>query len=380
MESRETSAPIEQRDNKLLMELTPDSGDINAAIRAGYLAGARLFIFREGEYKTTNDGFAFLYLHDYPQAITLASKPGEQVIFSGNESVLHVVAIGHNVGDVRFDGIEIANGSTYDNTVRAAALAAWPKGESASLYYFVDGAGLLDYGEGNVTIHNCTLDNNEAFVCGGNISVQKPPGASGIVRIQDSQISHGVAGHTGGGIDVLTPSTVVIENSTFFGNRSNHRWLTGGPHGGSVTVFPGAGVFIYDCQFTSDRSKPVAPQIDYRDPAAIVVQNSTFIIRGAPDKLEYGDDPEILYKRLIIDSGKNKSPLLTRLEFLPDLRQLLRVMKVARPGIPKANREDTWRINGQIEAEINRIQMQNGETKPVLHMPYFAGNTLRFQS
>jgi len=91
-------------------------------------------------------------------------------------------------------------------------------------------------------LHQVVCTGGESGMCGGGISVQ-----GGHLHCEDSLIAGNSAFHTGGGIDLLVPGSIVdVRNTIFVHNTSNAGSRLGGPHG-QISVFPRTVLIAQDC-------------------------------------------------------------------------------------------------------------------------------------
>lgn len=210
-----------------------------AEIEGLYKRGVRVFEL-SGLHKASKMSWALLDFGSlFKEQIVLKAAKNQRAVLDGDGKVSHVVSL-RGKAHVLLENLEIRGGKTAFSVVS-------PYNGRESIYRFIDGAGVLISDQAEVRIDSCYIHDNEAFMCGGGISIQQSGRARWVI-IRDCRIEDNRAGDTGSAIDLLTPgSKAQVIKTKISGNQSN---LIDGRRGksGQVTAFPGTKIAFKKCR------------------------------------------------------------------------------------------------------------------------------------
>ncbi len=317
------------------LELQPGKdlqSQVDEAVKNGYL---HVILPQSAEFRPSQPRSALLRLDGKHQGLVFEGASSTSLsLLNGNNEVAHVIHLTDGAKNVTIANVEIYGGSTVEKSSRAETAKEF----ASTIYEKVDGAGVLITGDVSATFRNCIVRNNNAVVCGGGFSLQQYGENLSPILIDGCTFFENIAGHTGGAIDVLTPSSfAIIRNSTFMENSSNLLTSVGGPHGG-ITVFPDSFAVIEGCHFfTSEERFDATTQlaIDYqRGRGGVVARENIF----------HGYDQPIAFAGEDLDS-RNIPAVLKHLELLSDLwLEQLSQRSIVSPFVHRGQAQEVERI------------------------------------
>jgi CSLREA domain-containing protein len=201
----------------------------------------------------------------------------DAALFSTPQTITLLSALPQLTSDVALQGtsssnVTVTRGASAIGIFNCAANVSFSNmtisGGSAAF-----GAGIFAATNNNVTLANCTVSNNSAFVSGGGIFVAY--GAN--LTATNTTVSGNSATLSGGGIDFFGTGRLAIEYSTVSGNKAS-----GSNGGGGIYCYTNSAV-IRDCTIagntaTSACGGGIAMQIASTN---VTIQNSTIANNSA---------------------------------------------------------------------------------------------------
>ena len=227
-----------------------------------------------GVYRPSSQGQALLWFNARHDGITLEAD-GDVVLTAANKKladsssssypaiVNHVIYFGDGISrNTVLQGFKItgANGFFTQSEERGPIETA--TGLKRGLFYYLDGGAIKLAGRSSPTIRRVVVEDNATSLCGGGVSVEHQGRTGSAAYFKDCIFKNNRCPATGPAIDVLSGSSVVIENCLFVGNigntgmkevrqkyRLSHNWQHGS---GALTVFPGSRAQVRNCTFVDN--------------------------------------------------------------------------------------------------------------------------------
>jgi hypothetical protein len=142
--------------------------------------------------------------------------------------------------------------------------------------------GIGEFGNGSLTLNNCTVSGNSGMNGGGVYVLQ---GTTATVSITGSTIANNVAagtgGSQGGGIDIVGHGPVTITNSTIANNSA--------PFGGGIALFLGnANLAITNSTLSGNSAGTGGGAVYFNGTGAFSITNSTIANNTAAGAVAYG--------------------------------------------------------------------------------------------
>ena len=227
-----------------------------------------------GVYRPSSPGQAMVWFNKRHDGITLKAD-GDVVLTAANKEladpsissypaiVNHVIYFGDGISrSTVLQGFKItgANGFFTRSDERGPIETA--EGLKRGLFYYLDGGAIKLVGRSCPTVRRVVVEDNVTALCGGGVSIEHQGRSDSGAFFKDCIFKNNRCPATGPAVDVLSGSSVVIENCLFVGNigntgmdevRQKYRLSHNGKHGsGALTVFPGSKARVRNCTFVDN--------------------------------------------------------------------------------------------------------------------------------
>jgi hypothetical protein len=227
-----------------------------------------------GSYRPSSPGQAMIWFNARHDGITLEAV-GDVLLTAANEEladassasypaiVNHVIYFGDGIyRSTVVEGFTIsgANGFVTKSDKRGPIETA--EGLEKGLFYYLDGGAIKIVGRSYPTLRRVIIRDNITSLCGGGVSIEHQGNRGSAAYFKDCIFRNNRCPATGPAIDVLSGSSVIIENCLFAGNVGNtgmsetlkkyglsHNWMHGS---GALTVFPRSSAQVRNCTFVNN--------------------------------------------------------------------------------------------------------------------------------
>jgi hypothetical protein len=241
-------------------------------------------VLSAGVYRPKKKGQALIHLNQQHDGLELRAE-GEVVLTAENSALVKVTDASYPaaVNHVLYFGDGITSRTKVSGFVITGANGIVTKdGDSVAepntalkktTFFYSDGGGIKVFGRSSPVIENVTVRGNNAFFCGGGISIEQMGVTTEPIVIRNSHFINNSATLTGAAVDLLPGSYARIEKSEFSGNTANAAlWKTAQMnvvmekilgrqkfgdlshfnHSSAITVFKGAALEINGSKITNN--------------------------------------------------------------------------------------------------------------------------------